>query len=160
MDRDSRVPLFDGSDYAFWKIRMRAYLKAKGADVWAIVEATDFPSDNSVKKHHDANNKAVDILLLSLSRSEFDQVCDLDVAHRIWSRLQSFHEGTNAVKARLFETYCREYENFVQLPGESIETLFSRFQSCVNKIRDNNSKMPYRDHELALKLLHALDRSV
>src|SRR5579883_1142520 len=27
-------------------------------------------------------------------------------------------------------------------------------------MRDNNSKMPYGDHELALKLLHALDRAV
>src|SRR5579883_2293977 len=27
-------------------------------------------------------------------------------------------------------------------------------------MRDNNSKMPYGDHELALKLLHALDRNV
>src|SRR5579883_145164 len=27
-------------------------------------------------------------------------------------------------------------------------------------MRDNNSKMPYGDHELALKLLHTLDRSV
>src|SRR5579859_7585192 len=160
MDRDSRVPLFDGSNYAFWKIRIRAYLKAKGTDVWAIAEATDFPSDDSVQKHHDANNKAVDILLSSLSRSEFDRVCDLDVAHRIWSRLQSFHEVTNAVKVMLFETFCREYENFVQLPSESVESLFSRFQSCVNKMRDNTSKMPYGDHELALKLLHALDRAV
>src|SRR6266508_2783374 len=62
--------------------------------------------------------------------------------------------------SRLFETYRREYENFVQLPGESVETLFSRFQSCVNKMRDNIIKMPYEDHDLALKLLHALDRSV
>src|SRR5579871_4815553 len=139
---------------------MRAYLKGKGSEVWAIVESKDFPSDDSVQKHHDANNKAVDILLSSLSRSEFARVCDLDVAHKIWSRLQSFHEGTNAVKARLFETYRREYENFVQLPSETVESLFSRFQLCVNKMRDNNSKMPYGDHELALKLLHALDQNV
>src|SRR5579871_6817980 len=139
---------------------MRAYLKGKGSEVWAIVESKDFPSDDSVQKHHDANNKAVDILLSSLSRSEFARVCDLDVAHKIWSRLQSFHEGTNAVKARLFETYRREYENFVQLPSETVESLFSRFQLCVNKMRDNTSKMPYGDHELALKLLHTLDRNV
>src|SRR6266540_3355565 len=31
----------------------------------------------------------------------------------------------------------REYENFIQLPGESVETLFSQFQSCVNRMRDN-----------------------
>ena len=113
MAHDSRVPLFDGSDYAYWKTRMRAYLKGKGSEVWAIVIATSYPSDESVQSHHDANNKAVDILLSSLSRTEFARVCDLDVAHKIWSRLQSFHEGTNAVKARLFETYRREYENFV-----------------------------------------------
>src|SRR5579883_3495707 len=139
---------------------MRAYLKGKGADIWAIVNATSYPATSAVQSHHDANNKAVDILLLSLSRTEFDHVCDLDVAHKIWSRLQSFHEGTNAVKARLFETYRCEYENFVQLSSKTVESLFSRFQLCVNKMRDNNSKMPYGDHELALKLLHALDRSV
>src|SRR6266540_2406834 len=160
MDRDYRIPKFDGSDYAYWKTRMRAYLKGKGADIWAIVNATNYSTDSPVQSHHDANNKALDILLSSLSRNEFDRVCDLEIAHKIWSRLQSFHEGTNAVKARLFETYRREYENFVQLPGESVETLFSRFQSCVNKMRDNIIKMPYEDHDLALKLLHALDRSV
>src|SRR5579883_345091 len=120
---------------------MRAYLKGKGVDIWAIVNATSYPTSSTVQSHHDANNKAVDILLSSLSRTEFDRVCDLDVAHKIWSRLQSFHEGTNAIKARLFETYQHEYENFIQLPGESVETLFSRFQSCVNRMRENNSKM-------------------
>ena len=154
MDRDSRVPKFDGSDYAYWKTRMRAYLKGKGADIWEIVNATSYPTSSAVQSNHDANNKAMDILLSSLSRNEFDRVCDLEIAHKIWSRLQSFHEGTNAVKARLFETYRREYENFVQLPGESVETLFSQFQSCVNKMRDNIIKMPYEDHDLALKLLH------
>ena len=110
MDRDSRVSVFDGSDYAYWKTRMRAYLKSKGSEVWAIVESKNYPADDSVQKHHDANNKAVDILLSSLSRFEFDRVCDLDVAHKIWSRLQSFYKGTNAIKARLFETYRREYK--------------------------------------------------
>src|SRR5438876_4045432 len=139
MDRDSRIPKFDGSDYAYWKtriraylkgkgadiwaivnatsyttsIRIRAYLKGKGADIWAIVNATSYTTSSTVQSHHDANNKAMDILLSSLSRNEFDRVCDLEIAHKIWSRLQSFHEGTNAIKARLFETYRREYENFV-----------------------------------------------
>src|SRR5579859_1527280 len=160
MAHDSRVPMFDGTDYAYWKTRMRAYLKGKGLKVWAIVVATSYPATDSVQSHHDANNKAVDILLSSLFRTEFARVCDLDVAHKIWSHLQSFHEGTNAIKARLFETYHSEYENFIQLPGESVETLFSRFQSCMNKMRDNIAKISHGDHDLALKLLHALDMSV
>src|SRR6266542_1058601 len=66
MDRDSRISKFDGSDYAYWKTRMRAYLKGKGADIWAIVNATSYPTSFAVQSHHDANNKAMDILLSSL----------------------------------------------------------------------------------------------
>jgi hypothetical protein len=34
----SKPPLFDGTNFAFWKIRMRTYLMALGADVWDVVE--------------------------------------------------------------------------------------------------------------------------
>ena len=66
------------------------------------------------------------------------------------------------MKARLFETHRREYENFTQEPGESIDLMFSRFQSIVNKVNANRSAgaLEYTEHEKALKLLYALDRSV
>ena len=34
----SKPPLFDGTNFAFWKIRIRTYLMALGADVWDVVE--------------------------------------------------------------------------------------------------------------------------
>jgi hypothetical protein len=72
-------------------------------------------------------------------------------------RLQSYHEGTAQLKTRLFETYKREYENFAQLDGESIDTMFSCFQTIVNKMQANKLQLPYDDHERAPKLLYALD---
>jgi hypothetical protein len=48
--------------------------------------------------------------------------------------LQSYHEGTFQVKTRLFEMYKREYENFSQLDGGTIDVMFSRFQTFVNKM--------------------------
>jgi hypothetical protein len=75
-------------------------------------------------------------------------------------RLQSYHEGTAQVKTRLYETYKREYENFTQLDGESIDAIFSRFQTIINKMRANKTQLPYDDHERALKLLYALDQKV
>jgi hypothetical protein len=54
----------------------------------------------------------------------------------------------------------REYENFTQLAGETIDSMFSRFQSIVNKMHANKAHLPYSDHERSLKLLHALDRRV
>ena len=82
------------------------------------------------------------------------------MAHQFWSTLERFHEGNDHVKTRLFETYRREYENFTQLAGETIDSMFSRFQSIVNKMHANKAQLPYSDHERALKLLHALDRRV
>ena len=76
------------------------------------------------KDKYYANNKAVDSLLASLCHAEFDLVEDLVLANKIWSTLQNFHEDANQVKARLFQTYCREYENFSHLPDETIDALF------------------------------------
>jgi hypothetical protein len=64
------------------------------------------------------------------------------------------------IKTRLFETYHREYKTFVQWTGETIDTMFSRFQSIVNKIHANKAQLPYVDHERALKLLHDLGQRV
>jgi hypothetical protein len=97
---------------------------------------------------------------LSLSLQEFERVSDCATAREIWVRLQSYHEETAQVKTRLYETYKREYENFTQLVGESIDTMFSRFQTIVNKMRANKVQLPYDDHERALKLLYALDKKV
>jgi hypothetical protein len=34
----SKPPLFDGTNFSFWNVRMRTYLMALGADVWDVVE--------------------------------------------------------------------------------------------------------------------------
>jgi hypothetical protein len=34
----TKPPLFDGTIFSFWKVRMRTYLMALGVDVWDVVE--------------------------------------------------------------------------------------------------------------------------
>jgi hypothetical protein len=167
MGSSSKVPRFEGDDYAYWKVCMHAYLQSLGAGIWDICTSTTYivlavhttPLEIA---QHDANSKAVNALFTSLSHAEFDCVSDLTIAREIWSHLQNFHEGTNDVKTRLVEVYKREYENFMQLPGEGIDAMFSHFQSIMNKVRANKSDgvLPYTDHERALKLLYALDPKV
>ncbi|XP_066351156.1 uncharacterized protein [Miscanthus floridulus] len=117
-------------------------------------------SGSKQKDRHNANSRARSVLFSSLSLPEFERVFDWATAREIWVRLQRYHEGTVQVKTRLFKTYKREYENFSQLDGESIDSMFSRFQTIVNKMRVNKAQLPYDDHERALKLLYALDRKV
>ena len=86
------------------------------------------------KDRHNANSRARSVLFSSLCLPEFERVFDWATAREIWVRLQSYHKRTVQVKTRLFETYKREYENFSQLDSESIDAMFSRFQTIVNKM--------------------------
>ena len=65
----------------------------------------------------EANTKAVNALFAGVSHAEFSRVLGFQEAHKIWTCLENYHEGTPQVKARLFETHWREYENFTQGPG-------------------------------------------
>ena len=38
MKMSIRVPIFDGEEFVFWKIRMKSYLMSIGLEVWALVE--------------------------------------------------------------------------------------------------------------------------
>jgi hypothetical protein len=60
----------------------------------------------------------------------------------------------------MYATYQREYENFTHLPSESIDALFQRFTVVVNNMRANVDVLPYDDHDMAIKILHSLDRTV
>jgi hypothetical protein len=76
---------------------------------------------------HDSNNKAHNSLFSCLLLGEFERVRHLATAHEIWSTLEKFSEDNDLVKTRLFEMYQREYKNFVQVMGETIDTMFSWF---------------------------------
>jgi hypothetical protein len=45
----------------------------------------------------------------------------------------------------------------VQLIGETVDSIFSWFQSIVNKMHAHKVQFPYDDHERSLNLLHYLD---
>ena len=115
-----------------------------------------------VVAQYERNNKAVNLLFSALGTAEYQRVQHLQTAREIWTTLSEHHEGTAPVKARLFQTYLREYENFSQKPGDSVQEMFTRFQSGINKLRANKGTEDHlpTDLEQALKLLHTLDPKV
>ena len=138
-----------------------------GAEVWEITknqlyEVLAVRTTPLQVTQHEANAKAVNALFAGVSRAEFSRIQGFQEAHKIWTCLENYHEGTPQVKARLFETHRREYENFTQKPGESMDDLFSRFRSIVNMVHVNapNEVLPFDDHQWAMKLLYALDRKI
>ncbi|WP_284120775.1 hypothetical protein, partial [Klebsiella pneumoniae] len=78
---------------------------------------------------HEANAKAVNLLFSGLGPVDYERVSHFKTAREIWSLQKAHHKATAPVKAKLVETYRREYENFLQKPRESIDDLFGSFQS-------------------------------
>ena len=67
--------MFDGTNFAFWKVRMRTYLMSLGADVWEVVETgytkpVVFASKDD-KLEFNFNAKAMNVTLNGLAESEF-----------------------------------------------------------------------------------------
>ena len=62
-----KIPVFSGEDYAYWKVRMRAFLQSMGAEVWDITknqayEVLAVRTSPLQVSEHEANAKAVNAL--------------------------------------------------------------------------------------------------
>ena len=74
----NKSPLFTGTNYAFWKMRMRTYIMYLGIEFWAAVELGYAPKESDSEKYAKldfvANAKAMNALLSGLCEAEFIKV--------------------------------------------------------------------------------------
>ena len=90
MDRSQSLnasPYFDGSNYAFWKVRMRAFLCSIDEFVWDVVEigwtrpeAAKSTWDKATLAASNANSKALNAIFCGVSLDEFHRISHITVA--------------------------------------------------------------------------------
>ena len=71
----NKVPLFDGTNFSFWKVRMRTYIMSLGAHVWDVVD-TGYVNlvvlaSRDDKMEFSFNAKAMNTILSGLAEFEF-----------------------------------------------------------------------------------------
>src|SRR6266508_4450584 len=99
---DGSHPVFDGSDYQYWKVRMACFLKAAGMDVWRVtVEGytpPEVPQASTAKEEPlvKANAKAKNLLYGAMTKEVFNRVCSYATSHYIWTTLEMIHEGSRS----------------------------------------------------------------
>ena len=105
----NKSPFFIGANYAFWKIRMRAYIMSLAIEVWAAVEfgyapkATD--PEREAKQEFVANAKAMNAILSGLCEAEFIKIMHSKTAKDMWDTLENIHEGNKKVKTAKLQVY-------------------------------------------------------
>eukprot|EP00253_Pinus_taeda_P019655 PITA_19655 len=136
-----RPPIFDGTNFNYWKVRVTAYLQSLGTDVWDIIETGyNFPSatptDAAEKKKYETNAKAVNTLLGCLSKTEFVKVMQYKSAKEIWDKIVLSYEGDEQVKRAKLQTLRIQYENLRMYTDESVANYFLRVDDIVNCMRN------------------------
>jgi hypothetical protein len=154
----SKPPLFDGANLAFWKIRMRTYLMALGADVWDVVE-TGYRkhvvlASKDDKLEFSFNAKGMNAILNGLTEAEFVKVMHLETTKAMWDKLISSYEGNEKVKDAKLQTYRLKFEQLKMNEDETISKYFLRVEELVNSMKGLGDK--FDDSLLVQKILRSL----
>eukprot|EP00253_Pinus_taeda_P011665 PITA_11665 len=136
-----RPPIFYGTNFVYWKVRVTAYLQPLGTEVWDIIETgytfpSATPTDPTEKKKYETNAKAVNTLLGFLSQSEFVKVMEYKSAKEIWDKIVLSYEGDDQVKRAKLQTLRIQYENLKMYNDESVANYFLREDEIVNCMKN------------------------
>src|SRR3954471_18270688 len=159
----SNCPIFDGTDYPYWKNKMRMHLEAIDKDLWDIVEqgipeANLMTAPNVVKKYWKLDAKARSIIGGHLKKAQFNRISGLDTAKKIWTRLSKVNEGVSAERDSRIDTLRSLFNRFKRLDNEHVQQTFDRLTDISNELQALGAA-DITDHEVVKKLLRSLDDS-
>ena len=97
--------LFDGTNYAYWKVHMRAFLQSLDEKVWQAVEIGQTKPkeapvdwDEAKIKAANFNSRALNALFSAVTNEEFKKISSTKTLQEVWTILQTTYEGTKVVK--------------------------------------------------------------
>jgi hypothetical protein len=154
----SKPPLFDGTFFFFWKVRMRTYLMALGVDVWDVVE-TGYTklvvlASKDDKLEFSVNSKGMNVILNGLTKVEFVKVMHFETAKAMWDKLINSYEGNEKVKDAKLQTYRLKFEKLKMNEDETVRKYFLRVEELVNSMKGLGEKI--EESFLFQKILRSL----
>jgi hypothetical protein len=152
------VPPFDGTNYGYWKARMRFFLKS--IDVWKIVETgwikseeTDkiFVTQTSVRL---SNDKALHALCHTLSPSEFARISNCEFAKDAWQIQETTYESPKLVKSAKPQMLIYKFEEIKMLEEETFIEFYTKISDLRNSMVSLGKQIS--DVKLIRKILRSL----
>ena len=111
-------PHFNENNYAYWKVRLKAFLKSIDERVWNSVKygwekpTTPISEWQTSQKESTAfNSKAMNAIFNTVSMEKFKRISNVEVAHTAWNILQTVQEGIKAVKINKLQQLTSRFES-------------------------------------------------
>ena len=141
MDRSQSLnapQYFDGSNYAFWKVRTRAFLCSIDETVWDAVEiewtrseAANSTWDKATLAASNANSKALNAIFCGVSLDEFHQISHITIAKEAWQILETTYKGTKKVQDIKLQMLTTQFEKLRMSEDESFDSFYSKLNEVV-----------------------------
>ena len=142
MDRGQSLiipPLFEGTKYAYWKVRMRAFLQFLDEKVWQAMEigwtkpkeaSADW--DDAKIKAANFNSRALNALFNAVTNEDFKKISSIETAKEAWNILQTTYEGTKAVKDLKLQRLTTSFEEIKMEEDELFYEFYAKLKDRVN----------------------------
>ena len=152
MDRGQSliIPLlFDGTNYAYWKVRMRAFLQSLDEKVWQVVEIgqtkpKEAPAnwDDAKIKATNFNSRALNALFSAITNKEFKKISSTETAKEAWTILQTTYEGTKAVTDSKLQRPTTSFKEIKTKEDESFDEFYAKLKDIVNSAFNLGETIP------------------
>nr|GFA62817.1 hypothetical protein [Tanacetum cinerariifolium] len=134
---ESRPPMLNKDNYVPWLSRLLRYAKRRpnGKLIHISIINGPYTDDELTEKELkqiEADDQAIQTILLGLPKDIYAAADSYETAQEIWLRVQQMMKGSDIgiheKKAKLFN----EWERFTSNEGESIESYYHRFLKLMN----------------------------
>ena len=142
MDREQSLiipPLFDGTNYVYWKVSMRAFLQSLDVKVSQAVKigwtkSKEAPADWDDAKIKAAffNSKTLNALFSAVTNEEFKKISSTETAKEAWTILQTTYKGTKTLNDSKFQRITTSFEEIKMEEDESFDEFYAKLKDLVN----------------------------
>ena len=153
--------LFDDTNYAYWKVRMRAFLQSLDEKVWQAIEIgwtkpKEVPADWDEAKIKVANfnSRALNALFSAVTNEEFKKISSTETAQEAWTILQTTYEGTKAVKDSKLQRLTTSFKEIKMEEDESFDEFYAKLKDIVNSAFNLGETIP--EPKIVRKVLRSL----
>nr|GEV98595.1 hypothetical protein [Tanacetum cinerariifolium] len=88
-------------------------------------------------KRMDADDQAIQTILLGLPKDVYAAVDSCETAKEIWERIRQMMKGSDIGEQEKKANLFNEWEKFTSTEGESIESYYHRFMQLMNDLKRN-----------------------
>jgi len=159
---NNKPPMFNGDPemFSWWKTKMYSHIIGMDEELWDVLEegAGNLRLDDEGvaldRRAHTAEQKKLykkhhlirGILVAALPHKEYLKMSDKSTAKAMFTSLCANYEGNKKVREAKATMLVHQYELFTMKEDESIETMYSRFQTLVSGLQILKKSYVASDH--------------